>query len=561
MTNRFICRMKSYIQPFERKLALAELAAIAGTEPRPVTQANINPWLDYLEEQTTTNLWNLLLPAPAVEHLDFEVLSNAPLKALVDKLAYWEYIEGMDKHVTTQILREATVNIMRNGIALDLISKLVPFNGTVPIPNRRCLRYGTHGIHEYRGKFFPQLVRALINIAKVPDNGVVADPMCGSGTTVVEAILSGRHGLGLDFNPLSVLMSQTKCSLLSVDPENLLETYHHVCSHLLQESERPHSTLFYFSTLSKADQIYLKGWFSERILEKLDRIATLINSLEEGAIRDLMTLSLSNMIRSVSWQKEEDLRVRKEIKDDANINPITEFLEEARSSVKTVLAFLYQIIGTKLGTFEIREADARKASSIWNEWHNRVDVVITSPPYATALPYLDTDRLSLYYLGLLSRHGHRRRDLDMIGNREISEKVRQVYWSLFQEHKQDLPNNAIQLIERIHELNSVEMVGFRRRNVSALLVKYFLDMREVLVGIAQILKPGAYAFVVIGNNHTVAGGERVDIETSSILSEMAAMIGLEQGEHISMDMLVSREIYRSNAVAAEVILSLRKPTL
>ena len=97
--------------------------------------------------------------------------------------------------------REATVNIVRNGIPIEQIAKLVPFNGEIPLPNRRCLRYGTHGIHEYRGKFFPQLVRALLNIAGVYENKIVADPMSGSGTAIVEAVLGGCHGLGLDINP------------------------------------------------------------------------------------------------------------------------------------------------------------------------------------------------------------------------------------------------------------------------------------------------------------------------------------------------------------------------
>ncbi len=62
------------------------------------------------------------------------------------------------------------------------------------LPNKRCLRYATHGLHEYRGKFFPQLVRALMNIVKLPKSGVVLDP--SSGMTLVEARLSGRTTYG-----------------------------------------------------------------------------------------------------------------------------------------------------------------------------------------------------------------------------------------------------------------------------------------------------------------------------------------------------------------------------
>ena len=555
MTHLFRCKMKPYIQPFERRLALAELGAIAGTEPRPVAARSTQ---HILKEFAGSSVTFALVSPP----LEFEVVSDVPAEALVEKLAYWESVCGEEKQLTTQVLREATVNFARNGITPDQMAQHLPLRKDARLPNRRSLRYGTHGIHEYRGKFFPQLVRALMNIARVPDQGIVADPMCGSGTTAVEAMLSGYHGIGLDYNPLSVLMSRTKCALLSVDPALLVREAQAVRHDLLQVPPAdPPPVLPYFATLSAADQKYLIEWFSERVLRELDRVACAIYARDNGPVRDLMLLALSNIIRHVSWQKDEDLRVRREVRPDDDIDPVREFLEELEGSVKTVLTFLYQNRGAHLGDFEIRESDARMLGTTWQEFLGRVDVIITSPPYATALPYLDTDRLSLYYLGLLSRAGHRRRDHEMIGNREITDKLRESYWQRFQEERQLLPEQAAQLIERIHGLNSTAEVGFRRQNVAALLAKYFLDMREVLMGIAQLLRPGACAFVVIGDNHTTAGGERVEIETANILRAIALMVGLEQGEDIPMEMLAARGIFSHNAVASEVILSFRRSAL
>ena len=114
-----------------------------------------------------------------------------------------------------------------------------------------------------------------------------------------------------------------------------------------------------------------------------------------------MRLALSNIIRSVSWQKGDDLRVRKEVRPDADIDPIGEFLEELQRSAKAILALLYHQQAQPVGTFDIQEGDARALPVLWQQWRGKVDAVITSPPYATALPYLDTDRLSLFYLGLL----------------------------------------------------------------------------------------------------------------------------------------------------------------
>jgi site-specific DNA-methyltransferase (cytosine-N4-specific) len=562
--------MKPYIQPFEKKLALTELAAISKAEPEPLSQKS--GACPSGGRKYVADLWSemqgaidapdddpqLAIDTSGADPFEYEIETDVPAEILIEKLAYWEYVSDGKKSFTTQVVREATVNLSRGNVPLEKFSLFVPFKNTIPLPKRRCLRYGTHGIHEYRGKFFPQLVRSLLNIAQIPTNGIVLDPTCGSGTTLVEAALSGFHGSGLDLNPLSVLISKTKCALLSVPPTHLLDTYQQLKSSLLQASQSPDQALPYFSQLLATDQAYLREWFSEQVLLELDLVASHIHSLTNDPTRDFMRLSLSNIIRHVSWQKEADLRVRKEIKDDENIHPIEDFLAEVDDSMRILLPFLYQNRGKEIGTFEVQEGSAVNISNLWRNLLGRVDVVITSPPYATALPYLETDRLSLYYLGLLSRAGHRARDLEMIGNREISDAKRKAYWDLLQAKKPDLPVSVINLIERIYQLNSTSEAGFRRKNLPSLLTKYFLDMRQVLTGIAQLLKPGAYAYVVVGNNHTKAAGDRVEIETANILGEIAVMVGLEKCEQISMEMLASREIYKENAVTSEVILVLRR---
>jgi hypothetical protein len=529
-----ICKMKDYIQPFERHLALAELVALTGAQPQPRPPANGEP-------------------------VEYRVVSKVRPEELASKLAYWECVQGDEDRLTSQTLAEATVNIVRNGIPLDQLAAQLPFQGSPPIPSRRCLRYGTHGIHEYRGKFFPQLVRSLINIANVPKGGIVADPMCGSGTTVVEAVRANCHGIGLDMNPLSVFLTRVKCELLGIDAEKLSDGYQRLREELLRV--KPKQTLSkssYFQTLPAADQTYLAKWFSLPVLCDLDAIMMAIGRLEDPYVKDLATLSVSNILRKVSWQKEDDLRVRKVLKQDTDLDPLQEYLQELGRSVRLVLAFLYQNRAKPRGTFDVAQGDARAIANSWSRWLGRVDAVIMSPPYATALPYLDTDRLSLCYLGFLSRPEHRRRDLAMIGDREVTDKVRRHYWEVFQEHKAVLPDSIRSLVERVEKLNSRQQVGFRRRNTAALLSKYFFDMKDVLMGIPSLLAVGRFAYVVVGNNRTQAGGELVDINTAELLTDLAVAVGLKHQESLPMEMLVSRDIFRKNAMPSEVILSFQR---
>ncbi len=533
-----ICKMKGYIQPFERRLALMELESLAGTAAAPE-------------------------PSLLDEPLSYHLVTTRSLDELTDRLTYWETVSPTDDYgrYTRQVRREATANVVRNGITPPQLRSLLPFNAeALPLPNRRTLRYGSHGAHEYRGKFFPQLARSLLTIAGVNIGDYVLDPMCGSGTTLIEASLLGCAAFGVDMNPLSVLMSRAKSAILQTPPEVLAAQYEALKADLLQARGDGHN-LDWLAQLPERDQEYLASWFAPQVLADLDVIAVRIHAIDDAACRDLFRLCLSNILRRVSWQKDDDLRVRKEIRADADIYAIAEFLMELTRTVRTILAFLYEDRALGLGTVEVIEGDARFLSGVGAPLEHlagKFKVVVTSPPYATALPYLDTDRLSLCYLGLLARPEHRMRDYKMIGNREVTENRRHSYWIEYQERRTELPENIVSVIDRISALNEAGAVGFRRRNLPALLARYFLDMRVVLHNISDMLSPGASAYVIIGNNHTIAGGVRVDIETDRLLGMLGQTVGLILNDSIPMEMLLSRDIFRKNTGTSETIIEFRK---
>lgn len=538
MDVEIVCRLKAYIQPFERTLAIKELAALTGGEPMPET--------DQMDEPLVYRVTTIQSPT-----------------FLVDRLTYWEriYPDGnpLISQLTRQVRREATTNLVRNGITPEQLSNQLPFqNGETPLPNRRNLRYGPHGIHEYRGKFFPQLVRSLLNIAEVGPSSVILDPMCGSGTTPTEAVLSGYQAIGLDLNPLSVLMSRAKCDILAIHPNELATEYELLKADLFALPTEKLTACPWFEHLPAQDRDYLANWFAPEVLAELDPIAMRISKISHSACRELFQVGLSNILRRISWQKDEDLRVRKEIWPDIKIDVIAEFLAELNRSVRTILALLYENQGIKTGQATVMEGNARYADQLLSHHLGMIDAIITSPPYATALPYLDTDRLSLCYLGLLARPEHRQRDYQMIGNREITDTQRQRHWQAYCQNRNKLPADITSVIDLIDRLNRETNVGFRRRNLAALLGRYFLDMRQVFETFVKLLKSGAPAYVVVGNNHTIAGGQRVEIETDKLLAQLGESVGLRLEELISMEMLVSRDVFKKNASSAETILFFRR---
>lgn len=75
---------------------------------------------------------------------------------------------------------------------------------------RSANQYLTHWIYPYKGKFHPQMIRALLNIIGAKDGDVVLDPFSGSGTTAVETQLLGIDFAGIDVSPLCVIQGRVK---------------------------------------------------------------------------------------------------------------------------------------------------------------------------------------------------------------------------------------------------------------------------------------------------------------------------------------------------------------
>ena len=86
---------------------------------------------------------------------------------------------------------------------------------------RQSTRYSAHGLHEYKGKFNPQVAKALLNIFKAEPGQIALDPFCGSGTSLVECAHLGIKSVGTDINPLAVFLANAKLRALGIPAEQL----------------------------------------------------------------------------------------------------------------------------------------------------------------------------------------------------------------------------------------------------------------------------------------------------------------------------------------------------
>jgi len=502
--------IKPYLQPFERELAMRELKALLN--PGDKIHEEFGYWLAHTS-------------------VSDEVLRS--------KLTYWQRIGRTSLKLPLQKALELT----QNGEEAA--------NQQASLHRARRLRYGPHGLHEYRGKFFPQLVRSLINMSGVPEGSLILDPMSGSGTTACEAVAAGMRTIGADLNPLSTLITSVKAAIPTINPEEFRR----------QAADRLPSFRFKPAdpaTIWGADDLrYLHMWLDPVAVDDLASVISEIEQVESAIYRDFFCVCLSNIVRSVSWQKPEDLRTRKQIGTYEPGTALSRFLAEAQTQADRIHAYLLVLGNKKRPKAVIRHGNALEIESIFPEYSCSADLLITSPPYATALPYLDTDRLSLIVMRLLPRKKHVETEREMIGTREITERKRREAWAEYEDRQGELPARVASLIDAIAASNHADGVGFRRRNLPALLGKYFLSMLDAMRSARKLMKPGALGYYVVGNNSTVVDGKKIEIPTDRFLVDLGAAAGWSPVEQIPMELIASRDIFRENRGSTETILGFR----
>ncbi|MBU4331643.1 hypothetical protein KKD19_01310 [Patescibacteria group bacterium] len=197
----------------------------------------------------------------------------------------------------------------------------------------------THWIYPYKGKFHPQMIRALLNIINIKRGETLLDPFVGSGTAVLEAQLLGINGIGIDISLLCVLISKVKTE--SIEVLDQIKEYKD----------------FYLDKNNK------KEAEDERV-KNFYKVAEMMAHSDQSRRGKSFDSSFRNdalkMIASVEDYNEAQKR-----------------------------------FNLKLGKIKVIQGDARN-TELKDE---SVDGIITSPPYSIALNYVANDSHSLTALG------------------------------------------------------------------------------------------------------------------------------------------------------------------
>ena len=272
---------------------------------------------------------------------EYEVLSK---KELVERSAYFKLVDGKET------AHYKTCNLQN----LEEVHKNSSFRTKVFfLDGKYSTGYATHSLFPYRGKFHPQLIRALLNILEVKSGDVVLDPMAGSSTVAVEANLLGIDSISVDLSPFCELMGKVKTFALDLDIK-ILESIITNPKELLEKLKKE-KVPEYFKN-NKDDK--KRNYYEIVLLAFLDTMG--FASRSSSSIDKLFPRVLERYVSTIKY------------------------FQNAR-----------QEINLKIGKSQIIQGSVLNLPI----GENSVDAIITSPPYSFAIDYLKNDQPQLEYLG------------------------------------------------------------------------------------------------------------------------------------------------------------------
>lgn len=489
-------------------------------------------------------LKNVIGIEPEETVIENPILSINPLK--VDRLRRLTFTHG---YWAAEYSRESTWQaILENGDAFTSQSK------------RKDPKYATHGLHPYKGKFYPQLAKSLFNLAGLEPKQKILDPFCGSGTVLLEGYLNGLEVKGFDINPLAVKIARAKTNILTLD----LHLVDRLLAQFIRQLEQINLDESNKEVFNETWLNELESWFPELVLRKLGWIFRAIGEIPEPVLQEFLEICLSSIVREISQQEPKDLRIRRRKNpiDDAPVKDLyAKKLGEQRERLRHFAQRTNQA-PVEFGQAEAFLADCRDFGTFSQARLERqaIDAVVTSPPYATALPYIDTDRLSILLLFGLKSRERSAIEYSLIGSREILPKDKTQIDLKIEAADFDIIRSPIarKTIAEIYKLNKNAEVGFRRKNQAALLYRYYHDMTAVLNNLSQVVAPNGSLFFVIGDNKTQAGEQEIAIKSGQFIQECGRELGWELVDLIPITVTQENRLHNKNSITDNDIIWFRK---
>jgi tRNA G10 N-methylase Trm11 len=353
---------------------------------------------------------------------------------------------------------------------------------------------------------FPARMAAGIALEALGDSKTVLrvlDPMVGSGTVLALACANGHRALGVDIDPLAVLLAN-----VWIRPINAGRVRTRATEALDKAKGRFRKVATrnaYPAGHDDETQNFIRYWFDPYARRQLAALSSTISKISNESERDVLWCAFSRLIitkqagASLAMDLSHSRPHRKFTR--APIKPFDHFL----SAVETIISNCPQSESeTPDHLSAVTRGDARSLTID----DGAVDLVLTSPPYLNAIDYMRCSKFTLVWMGYTVSELRQIRG-ESVGAEASSKNALDVEW----------------VTEVINRLKLKPALSSRN---SALLARYVSDIGRALSETARVLRSGGRAVYVVGDS-TIRG---TFIRNSVIVSTAAERHGLSlQSRH------------------------------
>ena len=320
--------------------------------------------------------------------------------------------------------------------------------------------------------------------------------MMGSGTTIVEALLEGRQGIGFDLDPLALQLSRVKTTPL--DPDALRGAGYEVLSAanaLLSNGGPIDQELV--RQFDDRTRDFIDYWFLPTTQRELMALVLAIRSVTDPSIRRFLELTFSSTIvtKSGGVSRARDLAHSRPHRVETKVpkNALEQFSLRLRKNLISISRLETN------GCVALPLAGDARAMPLAD---GTVDLVVTSPPYANAIDYMRAHKFSLVWLGKPIADLSELR-AEYIGSERVGNSLALSV---------ALPDHPEKIIQQLAGCDTKK---------AAILRKYFTEMKVVLAETYRVLRNDSSAIFVAGTSMM----RGIDVHTHSCLADIAASVG------------------------------------
>ena len=359
--------------------------------------------------------------------------------------------------------------------------------------SQKDTNYITHGYHKYPAKYIPQLARKLI-LENSEIGYYVLDPFGGCGTTAVEAKINGRKSLSLDINPVATMISNAKITAIP----------HELLNEQISLFWKRHQKLEKWKVI---EHERIDHWFNDR--DKISNISKILAAIDlnQNETSNFFLCAFSNILKNCSlWSMKSNKPFFD--RNKINVDPETQFKKQLNTMVRKNLEYceiLKKHNQTKTKAIAIT-GDAQKIPV----GDNKIDLIVTSPPYVTSYEYADIHQLTALWLGYMDNLSIFRKDF--IGSAGASRSNENL-------NSQTALNISNTLYDQNKPLGKKTAV-------------YFSDMYRVFTDMKRVLRKDGKASIVIGDTQL----RGVKISNTKVFMEQLEHLGF------SIENVISRKI-------------------